>query len=291
MNLGDLFLANGYLFILLFFGVVELVSGKFLHPGADPDEAKIEATSFLIYLFGRPLIYVLVILAAWRFAPEYHNVHADAPWWVWALVFIVGEDMVQYWWHRLGHTRFGWLWHRAHHSAPYMGVRVTLRNSFLYSFLMPSAWTAALFVYLGAGNVAIAYGLIKGLVTIGAHSEVRWDRFLYRNKQLAPFAWVIERTISTPATHFGHHALSEADGVGHYSGNFGNLLFFWDVLFGTALITRQYPPAFGLEDDLAHGHERWTTQMFFPLFGSQREASEFNAGDRSAEPRPVQAAE
>jgi sterol desaturase/sphingolipid hydroxylase (fatty acid hydroxylase superfamily) len=262
----DLVLANSYLFILLFFGVLEFATGKFIHPNASPDEAKIELASLATFLIGRPLAYILVAAGAWYFAPQLHNAYSDWPWWVWALVFLVGEDMVQYWWHRLGHTRFGWAWHRAHHSAPYMGVRVTLRNGFLYSFLMPSAWTAALFVYLGAGPVAIIYGLIKGLVTIGAHSELRWDRFLYENKSLAPLAWVVERTISTPATHFSHHALSEADGVGHYSGNFGNLLFFWDVLFGTALITRRYPPTFGVEGDRFGGDQPWTAQMFYPLF-------------------------
>jgi len=33
-----------------------------------------------------------------------------------------------------------------------------------------------------------------------------------------------------------------------YKGNFGNLLFFWDILFGTAKITRTYPKEFGIED-------------------------------------------
>lgn len=290
MSLLELVLANSYLLVLIFFGVLEIARGQFFHQDAGSDEAKIELASFLTFLVGRPLVYVLVILIALRIAPEYQNAYVDAPWWLWALVFLVGEDMLQYWWHRLGHTRFGWLWHRAHHSAPYMGVRVTLRNGFLYSFLMPSAWTAALFVFLGAGSVALVYGAIKGLVTIAAHSETRWDRFLYRRKYLSPFAWVIERTISTPATHFSHHALSEADGIGHYTGNFGNLLFFWDVLFGTALITRQYPGAFGLEDDIAHGHERWTTQMFFPLASSDREASEFNAPASGVRRRAVQPA-
>ena len=59
-----------------------------------------------------------------------------------------------------------------------------------------------------------------------------------------------------PATHFAHHALTENDGVGHYTGNFGNLLFVWDMLFGTAHITRRYPQAYGLADDRAHGRRR-----------------------------------
>ena len=60
--------------------------------------------------------------------------------------------------------------------------------------------------------------------------------------------WVVERTISTPATHSAHHGKHGDDGVTHYKGNFGNLLFFWDVLFGTAKITRRYPAKLGVEN-------------------------------------------
>ena len=53
----------------------------------------------------------------------------------------------------------------------------------------------------------------------------------------------------------------------NFNGNYGNLLFFWDVLFGTAKITRRYPENFGVLDD-----ERPTflRQIFFPLFRSVR---------------------
>ena len=40
--------------------------------------------------------------------------------------------------------------------------------------------------------------------------------------------WVVERVISTPATHAAHHGFSESDGVTHYHGNFGNFLFLWE---------------------------------------------------------------
>ena len=79
-----------------------------------------------------------------------------------------------------------------------------------------------------------------------------------------------DSTISTPATHFAHHALVQDDGIGHYTGNFGNLLFLWDVLFGTAHITQRYPPAYGLSDDRAHGPESWLVQFIFPLLRSKR---------------------
>ncbi len=64
-----------------------------------------------------------------------------------------------------------------------------------------------------------------------------------------------------------HHGMDPADGVTHYNGNYGNLLFFWDVLFGTARITRRYPQEFGVA-----GEDRPTylRQIFFPLFRGWR---------------------
>ena len=93
-----------------------------------------------------------------------------------------------------------------------------------------------------------SYIIVKMTVIYGAHSDVRWDAPLYKIKALSPIMWIVERTISTPATHSAHHGKHKSDGITHYKGNFGNLLFFWDVLFGTAKITRQYPREMGIEN-------------------------------------------
>jgi sterol desaturase/sphingolipid hydroxylase (fatty acid hydroxylase superfamily) len=103
-------------------------------------------------------------------------------------------------------------------------------------------------------------------------------------------AWVVERTVSTPATHFAHHAYTQDDGVGHYSGNFGNLLFVWDMLLGTAKITRQYPPRVGLKDDTDHGPERWWVQLLYPLLKSRRAESTLAPAAPVGEPRSSHAA-
>ena len=131
-----------------------------------------------------------------------------------------------------------------------MSIRITYRNNFFYYLMMPGLWISGVLIYLGFGTVYLVYIVVKLAVILGAHSAVRWDEPLYRIRRCAPLAWLVERTISTPATHWAHHALTNADGIGHYKGNFGNLLFFWDVLFGTAKITRRYPAAVGLQDDL-----------------------------------------
>jgi sterol desaturase/sphingolipid hydroxylase (fatty acid hydroxylase superfamily) len=159
-----------------------------------------------------------------------------------------------------------------------MSIRITYRNNFFYYLMMPGLWISGVLSYLGFGTVYLVYIVVKLAVILGAHSAVRWDEPLYRIKALAPLAWLVERTVSTPATHWGHHALTNADGIGHYTGNFGNLLFFWDVLFGTAKITRRYPAAVGLPDDLMHGKERWFVEMFYPLVQSRRTRSALSPG-------------
>ena len=124
-------------------------------------------------------------------------------------------------------------------------------------------------------------------VALGALDMAWWDAYarsrdepLYKIRALRPLMWAVERTISTPATHRAHHALTNADGIGHYKGNFGNLLFFWDVLFGTAHITRRYPTEVGLRDDQLFGAERWDRQMFYPLLQSKREYSALKFGGK-----------
>ncbi len=113
---------------------------------------------------------------------------------------------------------------------------------------MPSLWFSGALIFLGFGAVYAVYAVVKMAVIIGAHSDLRWDAPLYRIKALSPVMWVVERLISTPATHGAHHGKHAADGITNYKGNFGNLLFFWDVLFGTAKITRRYPETYGVEN-------------------------------------------
>jgi len=146
-------------------------------------------------------------------------------------ILILVDDLTQYWWHRLSHSPLLWPLHRAHHSAEYMSIRVTFRNNFFYYLMMPGLWFAGALLYLGVGGMVYAmYVVVKLFVILGAHCAWRWDEPLYRIPALRPLMWVLERTISTPATHWAHHAITNDDGIGHYKGNFGNLLFIWDLI-------------------------------------------------------------
>ena len=139
---------------------------------------------------------------------------------------------------------------------------------------MPGIWFSGLLIYLGMGYVYLIYLPIKLVVILLAHSETKWDQYLYRYKILHPLAWVIERTISTPSTHFAHHGLTDEDEISNPNGNFGNLLFLWDIIFGTAKITRKYPKKFGAWNQVK---EAWYIQLLFPLVRSKDSKSELHS--------------
>ncbi|MEM0928348.1 MAG: sterol desaturase family protein [Pseudomonadota bacterium] len=245
-------------------GLLEALRSGFLSKdGQKPGDLAADGTAYVVLSFlVVPGVFVFVNAMLGIFAPEASGAWAHWPFAVQLLMLAIFDDMMQYWWHRASHT-FPWLYglHRGHHEAGYMSVRIVYRNNMFYYALMPSIWFSAALVYMGFGWSYALFLIVKQTVIFGAHSDLKWDRFLYRNAWLSPVAWVVERVISTPSTHFMHHGKHLADGITHYKGNFGNLFFFWDVLFGTAKITRQYPEEFGTEN-LAP--VSWQRQIFSP---------------------------
>jgi sterol desaturase/sphingolipid hydroxylase (fatty acid hydroxylase superfamily) len=269
--------------MILGFAAAELISRRYQNTvTATTNDTKLELLMFVsLVAITQPLAMLCTSkLGAW-WLPEYQGVIADWPWWAMVGILLLCDDMTQYWWHRASHSPLLWPLHRAHHSAAYMSIRVTYRNNFFYYLMMPGLWFAGMLLYLGLdGMVYALYIAVKLLVIMGAHCAWRWDEPLYKIRALRPLMWVLERTISTPATHWAHHAMTHKDGVGHYKGNFGNLLFIWDIIFGSSHITRNYPKQVGLKDDQLFGQEHWYHQMFYPLFQSKREYSALKLGGK-----------
>jgi sterol desaturase/sphingolipid hydroxylase (fatty acid hydroxylase superfamily) len=269
--------------MILGFAAMELISRRYQNTvTATANDTKLELFMFLsLVAITQPLAMLTTAkLGAWL-APDYKDVLTDWPWWAMVGILLLCDDLTQYWWHRLSHSPLLWPLHRAHHSAAYMSIRITYRNNFFYYLMMPGLWFAGALLYLGvSGMVYALYVVVKLSVIMGAHCAWRWDEPLYKIRALQPLMWVLERTISTPATHWAHHAITQKDGVGHYKGNFGNLLFIWDIIFGSAYITRKYPKQVGLKDDQLFGQEHWYHQMFFPLLQSKREFSALKKGGK-----------
>lgn len=236
--------------IFVFFALLEAIkTGLINKPGQRTKDALVELYgSLTLLLFIQPFILLASGELMGIAVPQYEGALADIPLWAAVLLFILLDDMTQYWWHRAAHN-IPWLYnlHRAHHDAPYMSIRIVYRNGLFYYLLMPGIWFSGALIWLGLGWVYAGYIVVKLLVICGAHSDVCWDQRLYQIKALSPLMWLLERTISTPSTHHAHHGRHADDPATNYKGNYGNLLFFWDVLFGSAQITRQYPRAYGVE--------------------------------------------
>ena len=266
-----------YLLILLIFvgfALAEAVStGLLKKPGQRSKDAIVEAvSSFVVIGFTQPFILLAAGLLTAQLLPNSQNALAGLPILAQVGLLLVFDDMTQYWWHRASHN-VKWLYdlHRPHHDAEYMSIRIVYRNNLFYYLLMPGIWFSGALIDLGLGPVYAVYIVVKLLVICGAHSDVRWDAPLYRIAWLSPVMWIVERTISTPATHSAHHGRHASDGVTNYKGNYGNLLFFWDVLFGTAKITRRYPEQIGVEnlEPVSAAH-----QLLWPLVRDRKSKPE-----------------
>jgi sterol desaturase/sphingolipid hydroxylase (fatty acid hydroxylase superfamily) len=262
--------------VLLFLGIIEALGGIYFNGKRTKNDFTLEIISLatLPTLIQPGIFFFTFWLMDYHFS-DFENYFINGSVVFHLIAFLIFDDLTQYWWHRFSHSnKTMWKLHRPHHVVEEMGVLVTYRNAMLYYALMPGIWFSALLVYLGMGYVYVFYVTFKLIVILLAHSETKWDRFLYRYKILHPLAWIVERSISTPCTHFAHHGLSSEDGISNPNGNYGNLLFFWDVLFGTAKITRKYPEKFGAWNQLK---EPWHIQLFFPLLRSKNPGSELHA--------------
>ena len=233
------------------FSVLEIGLGRFLHR----DETTVKdvlielIAGVTIPLAIIPMTMVLGASLVEIIAPGSALAWMHWPVWLMLLILVFADDLTQYWWHRLSHS-LPWLYalHRAHHSGRYMSVRVVYRNSLIYYALMPGLWFSAVLIHLGFGHAYAGYIMVKMTVIIGAHSSVPWDEPLLRNRWTRPVMWLVARMISTPRTHAAHHGRHQDDGVTHYKGNFGNLFFFWDIVFRTAKMPAARPQSYGLEN-------------------------------------------
>ena len=270
----DVYIVTG---ILLFFVIIEAANGFWKRSNRTKSDWLQEFGGYLVLGLGiKPAIVIAAVLLGKTLLPQYFYVLESTHLLVGLLIYILIDDVLQYWYHRLAHERpFLWKLHRPHHQAEEMGFFVSYRNAWLYYVMMPNIWWVGIFTFLG-GAKAIAIGLIlKQLVIVGSHSTVKWDSFFYKRKYLRPIINILQRIIITPAFHHAHHGKSKVDGVSDPNGNFGNMFSIWDQLFGTAIYTQEFPTDYGLPND---PKEHWTAAYLYPFVASKQPESELSRG-------------
>ena len=165
--------------------------------------------------------------------------------WVSLLLYLVVFDLLDYWIPR-GQHQIGWWWklHALHHSQRQMTMWSDNRNHLLDDLLRDSI------IVLVAQLIGLAPGQFVAIVAITQLSES-----LHHANLRLWFGRIGERLWVSPRCHRRHHTI----GIGHESAagkrvrlggnNFGVLLPWWDMLFGTANFELRYDPT-GIRDQV-----------------------------------------
>jgi sterol desaturase/sphingolipid hydroxylase (fatty acid hydroxylase superfamily) len=163
-------------------------------------------------------------------------------------LYLVVFDFADYWIHR-GQHAFRWWWslHALHHSQQQMTMWSDNRNHLLDDVLRDT-----LLVIL-AQLVGVPPGQFVAIVAFTQLSE----SLQHANLRLS-FGRLGERLWISPRYHRVHHSIGighERRGRGTLGGhNFGVLLPWWDMLFGTADFDHQ-PTSTGIRDQVEQGRD------------------------------------
>jgi sterol desaturase/sphingolipid hydroxylase (fatty acid hydroxylase superfamily) len=159
------------------------------------------------------------------------------------LIYLVVFDLLGYWIHR-GQHQWGLWWrlHSLHHAQRQMTMWSDNRNHLLDDILVDSL------LVLAAQLIGVGPGQFVAIVALTQLSE----SIQHANLRLW-FGRVGERLWVSPRFHRLHHSIGighESAGKGTLGGyNFGVLLPWWDVLFGTANFEQRYDPT-GVRDQV-----------------------------------------
>jgi sterol desaturase/sphingolipid hydroxylase (fatty acid hydroxylase superfamily) len=165
-------------------------------------------------------------------------------------IYLVVFDLVAYWTHR-GQHHIEWWWrlHSLHHAQRQMTMWSDNRNHLLDDVLVDVV------VVLVAQLIGVAPGQFVAIVALTQLSE----SLQHANIRMW-FGRIGERLWVSPRFHRVHHSI----GIGHESlkneqtvlggHNFGVLLPWWDMLFGTVNFQDRYDPT-GIRDQVEAGRD------------------------------------
>ena len=263
--LEDGYAATGWLLVgllqifIMLAVIVPLQRWKPVEPVVDRQAIRVDILYTLIHrlgLFRLALFFsidplwdtVMGKLHVWGF-PAFH---LDDIWpgvtdnaWISLVLYLLVFDFLEYWIHR-GQHGFAWWWklHAVHHSQRQMTVWSDNRNHLLDDMLRDGIAVVV------AQLIGVAPGQFVAIVAFTQLSE----SFQHANLRLW-FGTVGERLWISPRFHRLHHAIDVRHAAAHpsaHGSNFGVLLPWWDMLFGTANFDQHFE-ATGVRDQIEPG--------------------------------------
>jgi len=179
---------------------------------------------------------------------------ADHPYVLFTAYYVI-YDGVYYWMHRAQHAiPWWWAMHSMHHSQRQMSCWSNDRSNYLDGMLQ-SLILASVGLAMGVDASAFALlGLLSELVQNFSHANVAL--------RLGWIGRVGERLLVGPRFHRNHHMLRDADRPERHNCNFGQVLPWWDQLFGTALYHHEPLRQTGVSDpEVDADNERGVIRM------------------------------
>lgn len=162
-----------------------------------------------------------------------HGPLAALPLAVQAVVFLIGEDIILYWTHRLFHRPTLWKYHAVHHSSEELEWISAARFHPINLFLGSVAADVVMLLIGISPNVFVVLGPLTIAHSAFVHANLDWT--------LGPFKYVI----ATPVFHRWHHTAVDRGGEKNFAATFPVL----DVLFGTFYMPKgERPDHYGVAE-------------------------------------------
>jgi sterol desaturase/sphingolipid hydroxylase (fatty acid hydroxylase superfamily) len=162
-----------------------------------------------------------------------HGPLSALPLWAQMIIFLIGEDFLLYWTHRLFHGQRMWRYHAVHHSSEELewvsAARFHPVNLFLGS--------------VAADVVMLLIGISPDALVALAPFTIAHSAFVHANLNwtLGPFRYVI----AGPVFHRWHHTAADRGGEKNFAATFPVL----DVIFGTFYMPAgELPDNYGIDE-------------------------------------------
>ena len=160
------------------------------------------------------------------------------------VVFVFIFTFVNYWAHRLLHSKVLWEIHKVHHSAEDYNVLLPYRNHPV-DFILGTLYGVAIATILGARPETTVLWLATNAVYQSmVHSMYDWKG-----------DW-LEIIFITPSAHRIHHSTAPE----HFNSNLG-ILSIWDRMFGTYVPPTDEPINFGVPEQENFNTDRYFTEI------------------------------
>lgn len=176
-----------------------------------------------------------------------HGPLAGLPFWIQAVAYVIGTDLIMYWTHRTFHGASLWPYHAVHHASEHLewtsGARFHPINIIFHSVLAD-----VVLLLLGVPPTVLAVlGPFNVAMSALVHANLDWT--------WGPFRYVL----ASPVFHRWHHTDPARGGSMNFAPTFPVI----DLVFGTFYMPKgELPDGYGVDHPMPAG---FLGQMAFPF--------------------------